>query len=525
MENRERDVYAELLRDTRSLRREHAQARENWFAKLRAERKEETLFELEILLKALACFANPKNHPGPPRRVPMVALDFREPASLAREALTRIMSLCRALLVEKEKQYVFQRYIETVLPDDVARARLVKGAMEQESPPESLFVLRHAMSNLAEVMAGVARLPRVHYRLFYALLAVAQREVSQSVFFNPLSALEFRPEFDRISVPRLLDLTRGVHGEQARRVVALAFLALFRMLRYLALLETSAQAEDRPDDPRGAIYLVLSVLSSDARALTSYFRQRAGPLLADAFEEELFSFPANELSSRYDGLLADGHRLREIKATLDGIAANIRLELRRIFEHEFPTPDSAPSSDEVRAATTSAIMTLRPALQNAILFLGKTLDARLDAHGVWSDATAKRALSERLRRDVWMFGQIVRAFSTKARAVRPGGDVEWQGISPIQFVREFLAYFRAMGYPLLRAGDYPRVHAFIGAMSALEESDLLDPQRLSHATDEADRFYAFLSELFEHIGHRDELAGVAFDRRAAAESLRMYLGS
>ena len=124
-----------------------------------------------------------------------------------------------------------------------------------------------------------------------------------------------------------------------------------------------------------------------------------------------------------------------------------------------------------------------------------------------------------------MFAQIVRAFASKARAVSSKGAGEvWAGASPLQFVREFLAYFRAMGYPLLRASDYPRVDAFLQAMSGLEESDLLDNQRLQVAIAEAERFQGFLIELFDGIGRRDELAGTPFDRRAAAESLRMYLG-
>jgi len=35
----------------------------------------------------------------------------------------------------------------------------------------------------------------------------------------------------------------------------------------------------------------------------------------------------------------------------------------------------------------------------------------------------------------------------------------------------------------------------------------------------------FLVDLFEQIGRRDELAAVPFDRRAAAESLKLYLGT
>ena len=121
-----------------------------------------------------------------------------------------------------------------------------------------------------------------------------------------------------------------------------------------------------------------------------------------------------------------------------------------------------------------------------------------------------------------MFAQIVRAFSSKAEH-SPNED-RWAALNNFQYVREFLSYFRAMGYPLLRASDYPRVDSFMAAMNGLEETDLLDNARLEAAIGECETFYAFLTRLFEQISKRDELAGVPFDRREAARSLRLYLG-
>ncbi|MEO8874212.1 MAG: hypothetical protein ABI461_01390, partial [Polyangiaceae bacterium] len=453
------------MRDTRGLKREQAQQREAWFSSLPFDHKEELLFELEILLKGLACFANPRNHPGPPRRTPVVAQDFREPLALAREAIGRIAMLSRSLLVDREKAFVFQRYLETVLPDDRARAKLVTENLTQGSPAESLFAMRHAMTNLLEVASGISRLPRVPFRLFYALMGVAQREVVQSAYFNPLSALEFRPEFDRITNVRILELTKTIPGEEARRIVALTFLSLFRMLRYLQLLEaTTRDGVDARNEARrtmGVAYFVLSVLRSDARALTEYLRHRAGPLLAEGYERDLFSVPAAQIGDRYEQLLERGHRLLDIKATLEGLSANLRLELRRAFEHDFLPPESNATFETMRASLVVGIANLRPALQNAILFLARSLGAApLEEQTVFDDAEARRRLSERLRRDVWMFAQIVRAFAHKARAVN-AGEIKWSGVSPLQFVHEFLSYFRAMGYPLLRAADYPRVNTFV----------------------------------------------------------------
>lgn len=516
----EGDAYSELLRDTRGLRREQANAREQWLARLPAERKDDALFELEVLLKGLACFANPRNHPGPARRTAIVAQDYQKALGLARDGMQRVVSLCRVLLGDQERAFVFQRYLEMLLPDDGVRTKLVRGAATQDTPEESLFLLRHAMTNLLEVTGGVTKLQRVPFRLFYATLSVAHREVSQSAFFNPLAALEFRPEFDRITNVRVLELMRQVAGEQARRLVALTFLALFRMLRYVSLLE--AVAKD-PQRSSGLVYLVLSVLRSDARALTGYLRKQAGEQLADSYEREIFKVPASQIAARFEDLHKEAHRLLAIKSTLGGVAANVRLELRRAFEHDLPAPDANVSAEQLRAAVSTVASNLRPALQNAVLVLGKSLGARLDEHGVFDDLAAKRSLSLRLRRDVWMFAQIVRAFAAKARAA-PSRDDRWSGPSSLQFVREFLSYFNAMGYPLLRAADYPRFDAFQAALVALKETDLLDPERLERALAEAEKFFVFLSALFEQIGQRAELEGVPFDRRAAAEALKLYLG-
>jgi hypothetical protein len=520
---RGRNAYAELLRDTRGMRREQQQARDAWFASLAAEKKDEVLFELEILLKGLACFANPRNHPGAGRRRTFVSLDFRDHLREARDGVLRIIQLARTLLGERDRAFVFHRYLETVLPEDSARTRLIRSSLsDQETPEESLIVMRHGLTNLVEVMNGLLKLPRVPFRLFYSMLATAMRESAQSTFFNPLAALEFRPEFDRIPSAQVLDLIQNVTGEQAHRLVALSFLSLFRMLRYLKLID--AIAVD-PTDRRvgGRAFLVLAVLRSDARALSGYLRRRSGNLLADGYHRDLLRVPSSEIAARFDELRSEGARLVAIKGALTGVAANLRLELRRTFEHDLPTVDVTVNEPELRQRLREVSKNLRPSIQNAILFLGKSLRSGLDDGQVFDDLAAKRASSDRLRRDIWMFAQIARAFAQKARHADPTVD-QWSKLQSFAFVREFLAYFRAMGYPLLRVGDYPRVDAFMEAMSGLRDADLLDPQRLAVAVEESEAFYLFLVDLFDRIADREELRDVPFDKHAAARALRLYLG-
>jgi hypothetical protein len=518
-----RNAYAELLRDTRGLRREQQQAREAWFARLAADRKEESLFELEILLKGIACFANPRNHPGTGRQKAVVSHDFREHLAHARDGMSRIVQLARNMLGDRDRAFVFQRYLETVLPEDTSRTKLFHAAMAQDSPEESLFVLRHGLTNLIEVGGGLLRLNRVNFRLFYAHLGTAMREIAQCAFFNPLSALEFRPEFDRIPSAQVLELIQSVPGEQAHRLVALTFLSLFRMLRYLRLLDSIAiDHSDRR--VAGRSYLVLAVLRSDARALSNYLRRRAGGLLSEGYERDLLRVPATDLSARYEELFAEGRRMVGIKATLAGVASGLGLEMRRTFEHDLPAADAATPEPDLRTKLRFVTGNVRPALQNAVLFLGKALGARLDPARGFDDEDALRATSERLRRDTWMFAQIARAFAIKARHTDPTDD-SWSKPPSFAFVREFLAYFRALGYPLLRSSNYPRAPTFLSAMMNLGEMNRIDRERLDEGARECEAFFQFLSGFFDEISHREELAGIPFDRPNAARSLRLYLGS
>ncbi len=517
------DAVSHLLSETRDLQREQHHRRDEWFAELALGNKEQILFEFEVLLKGTACFANPRNHPGAPRRSPMVAQDFRASTILFRDAALRAIDLCRHLLGSRDRQFVFHRYLETVLPEDNVRAQLAREGAEQPYPDDSLVALRHALSNVVEVVEGLLRAPQIPYRLFYAALALIQREIGRNAYFNPLTALEFRPEFDRIQSAEILRLIESVPPGEAHRLVALTFLSLFRMLRYQRLLGEIA-SEPSPA-PRGAgrIYFVLSVLRSDARALGDYLQRSSGKLLSDSFRRSLWEVKAGELSGRSADLRAHAGQLVAIKSALEGVAANLRLEMRRAFFHDVPSPGTSVSERELRIAVQMSLSNLRPALRNAILFLGKALGAELQERGVFDNTAARRETSERFRRDVWMFAQILRAFYTKAEH-SPAQD-RWGPVNEFQYVREFLAYFRSMGYPLLRAADYPRFDAFMNAMGQLNDSDLADPQQLAAAIHECVAFHDFLEELFHQISKRKELSQVPFDRRRSAAALKLYLGN
>lgn len=515
-----RDVYANLLRDTRGLRRDQAVARDTWFARLPWDKKEQTLFELEMLLKGIACFGNPRNHPGAPRATATVAHDFLEELRILRDGMSRINGLVRSLLGDRERAYTFSRYLETVLPEDSARGKLLRDQLTQDTPEESLLVLRNAFTAFQDLTDGLLRLDYVGNRLYAGLHGTVAREVGRNVFFNPLMALEFRPEFDRIRSAEVLEALHSVRSESAHRVVALTALSLFRVLRYLDLIDHYASGRG---SARRA-FLILAVVRSDLRALARYLGRHAADAIAEGLEREIMGLHAVDIREQRGRIEDEARWLARLRSTLETVSNSLRVEVRKTFLCDLPGPSEGVPANELGPVLVVAVAALRASVHHAVTAVCRVLAPDRPPPRLALDTVSRRAEGERLRREIWMFMQILRAFMAKAQAAEGSAD-RWAGASStFQFVRDFLSHFRAIGYQLVRSNDYERLDAFLATLDQLRDVDLLETDRLRAAVAECQRFYEFLAELFREISQRTELKDVPFDRKDATETLRIYLG-
>jgi hypothetical protein len=213
-----------------------------------------------------------------------------------------------------------------------------------------------------------------------------------------------------------------------------------------------------------------------------------------------------------------------LRGTLEAIAAALRVEIRAVFEVKTPSPSLSPSPADLARALSLSVAGIRETVQACVTQLTNTLRGETDPAKIFDDIDARRVTGERLRRDVWMFAQVLRAFVAKAKAT-PDSPDQWASFSSFHFVREFLGYFRAMGYQLLRASDYPHFDRFIAALEGLADADFLDPARLQGAIAECESFQKYLIETFDQISRREELTARPFDKRVAAETLKLYLGN
>jgi hypothetical protein len=247
--------------------------------------------------------------------------------------------------------------------------------------------------------------------------------------------------------------------------------------------------------------------------------------MADGLERELMEVPAAALREHHDHWARRAATLLSLRRTLETIANTLRIEIRKTFERELPTPTDAPADDVLAPLLVTAAASLKATLHHAIYDLCAELSPGSTLPELASTEASRAAASVRLRRDVWMFKQILRAFLAKAQASNGDELDQWSSASSFVFVREFLDHFRAIGYQLVRRSDYDRLDHFISALETLRDADLLNEERMWDAVSECQAFYEYLERLFAQISRREELRDLPFDKKHAAETLRVYLGA
>ncbi len=506
------DPYALLLRTSRGMPEADVQARAQWFRSLSWQGKEAALFELEALMKGVACFGHLGNHPGPRRSTPNVSDDFRPELLVVKTVLERCLSRARKLHGTESREFK----IESIETGPQPHGPLVNEFLAMDTPSRSLSALLGGLGTQLAVVDGVLRVGRISHPLFFAVLGSVSREIARNRFFNPLITLEFCPEYDRVRVPAILEALERVPTQAAHHLYGITLLTLGRAMRYLDLIDE--YVSDPVTTPLA--FAIFAVVRSDLRELTSYLRTHAGNVLANKLEKDLLDADAAIVTKQYDELTKQLHRLVWFRASAESAANLVSIEVQKIFERDLPMPGVVEDAD-VGPQLVVATAHLRATVNYAVGTLLKEFSAgpplHLAAHDDMQTLTA-----ERLRREIWMFTQILRAYLAKA-GVTHGTSDRWVGAANFQFVRDFLQHFRAIGYQLVRMNDYDRLQPLLITLEETQDVDLLDEERTQRVTTEAEALLNFLERLFTDVSSRAELEGVAFDKREAAETLKVYL--
>ena len=334
-----------------------------------------------MLLRGMERYFKLHNLPIDSVARPVVTRDFSEELRDVRDALGQAIKLARRLLDPGEDQrMMFRRYVQEQLVDDRARRALLDEELEEDTPQESLFLLRQSFESLRTVVDSLLKLETVSYRVFHEVGNLVLRAILHNQYFRPFRPLEFCLEFDRVKSVPVLDALRKL-GDPERRLFTTVFLGLFRLLHYLGLRAAHA--------PRGRAAGAGGAgagpqRGADPRGLPPHRARPTG------------GAPAAPGCGAQGGLATSlGWRTR----SAGGCAR--RRTTRSGCSTSAPRP---PSSCRRRWSASPA-----------------AVEARLPPDESFTRLVSPVVLAQRLRNDLWVFAQLARAAERGARRRGRGG--------------------------------------------------------------------------------------------------------
>jgi hypothetical protein len=473
-----RDFFGELIKDSQAPRAAFLGERERWLRSLELEGREEQLFEFEMLLRGIERYFNLHNLPLDPKR-PVVVRDFHEELYDVRDALNEGIRVARRLLAPgADQKLVFRRYLESQLVDDRFRRELLDDELSQESPPESLFLLRESFESLRTVLDHLLKLDVCGFALYTEVGNLTVREIVLNRYFRPFRPLEFRLEYDRIKSVPILEALRAV-PEADRRLFTVAFLALFRLLHYLSYVSPE---EKGPSAPRARV--ILALIRSESVSLVGYLR--------------------GELAIR---VAQKRHKTMAIR-----VARDIQREVERV--HALLWGDEAAGT----VTPFQIAVDLTQLFRAQLVHLARAVAPGLE--GLDFDAWVSRVdMAERLRTDLWAFAELCRKADLALR------DTDHPtAAAALAHLREYAAYFQDVSYQLLRYGDYEPLDRFTGILLELEEPPAGPVARLRLAED-CGLFAELAATLESAVGRRSDLARRKLDKQRAQALVDRFSGA
>ena len=341
-------------------------------------------------------------------------------------------------------------------------------------------MLREAFEALRNLIDHLLKLPVCSLNLFTDVGNLALREIVLNRYFRPFRPLEFRVEYDRLRSVRVLDLLARQPAD-VRPAFSTAFLALFRLLHYLSYV-----AQEGDEAPPRRVRVVLALVRSEAVSLVGFFR--------------------HELSLQVGP--------KRLKAAGLRAARDIAKETNRIARELLSAPEEGDAADLSSGPSMKAAAAFTALFRAQMVALVEALEpGAASGEDAFAQLISQEAMAQRLRKDLWVFGQLCRAAETAMRSEDvPAAE------SALNSLKAFLVYFQDGGYQQLRYSDYEPFDRFSGLL--LEFPWPPEGPGIRHRLAEDLRLFTpTLESTFASVSRRVLLQGRTFDRKEA-EALR-----
>lgn len=411
--------------------------------------------ELAMWLRALQSFFNVLHHPlGEAERAEIWTRNWNKETGFARYALLRGAHLAFDLIQEQDDTY-----------SGAAKSREVFGAASSvDRNDQSINATNMALVELIEILDDVRSIcdellerPVVSFGAWTSIGKVLARELERSG-----AAWQLARAADVTNIhPDLLSLAACLAPDTLGANTRHVFSGLTGLLEMLGFVEQYLQ-RDYPLKPTLPIF---TLVNQETRRLLELIKMRL--MRAEKLDEAVFD-------------------------AFDSTSYAVRMELRKVFEHELAGLSQQRHALHIRARIENAHGLLRDSFQQSIVVLAQVFDRTLDGTKLFTSFQTKVDQSLALRRDLWAVLQFVRQ-AEKERGERP----------VLITLLDQLVGFRDGSMRYLMYKDWETYERFIedvaGTRGAVELAPTLH------------RFATYLETLFSQISMRAVFADHPFD--------------
>jgi hypothetical protein len=475
------------------------QLRNQWFYSLQVPRKQEKLFELEVLLKGLDRFFNLANLPISEREG-IVSREFSNEIRIIKNAVSRVIKLAKGLLTEEDNRALhFLSYVETRLLNDYQRAKQIERALRQRTPQESLYVLCYSFINFNEILQAVVLQSENSYFLFHNLEQLISREIAGNRFFNPFKAAGFAPHYDVIKSPKFIRVVRSIPDPSLRKHLSIIFLMMFKILRYMSFIFTEPKELERLKDN----LLIFSLVHSESLLLVDLLERELPPVIQSR----------DNLPPAIKKNLLDH---------IDALAYQISIEVKKMFELELKDAAETTEINPFRIGTIRSRGLLTNIYQQGIIHMAQIIDPGLEGKDVFPDFISRVEESLKLRRDVWLFHKVIENFEGVVQEAQKKQE-SIQIIEAVKTLRNFIFYYQNISFKFVRAYDREGFQKFFKRVDRFQMSDIESAEKLQALEKEIHVFKMFLETTLANINNRTELQDMPFGAEEGERILAQFL--
>lgn len=471
--------------------------REEWLKNIHVDKKDEKLFELEMLLRALDRFFHVRNLPFSDMEN-IVLRNFHSEMKIVSMAVDRCVYLLQTLLPpEDANMFNFQMYLENTLLLDYARDKFILQNIRQNHPKESLFLMLLAFINLSVLIKLLLNQKHIPYIAFHHTGQIISREMAVNRFFNPLEAPVFSPRFDRISNRYVKKVYSEIKNEKLRSLYTVITVALFRFLKYLEYVD-----QNTPSKEMLKFYILhFALLKSEVYSLINFIELDGS--------ERIKSLP-----------IPDSEKTKYLEV-FDSIAFQIDMESKKVFRQVLRDALDENRSHQIRSMIDSAKGIQKNIFEQSIVTLVQSIDPGVQGSLIFPDFVSRFEQSVRLREDMFIFIKLIERIEKSLDRTADDDAIPQHRV--LSVLRDYISYFSNLSFNYVRYADAEEFIDFFNFALSLKDEDLKDRKKLTECRLRLHTFRTFLETTLNLIQQRAELHGVPLDEEHAMEIMRQFV--